>query len=131
MIVDQVREQLKQRLRSAMKAREAVEVETLRMLLGAIDNAEAVAAPAAIDFALMLGEAEVARRELSHPEIMSIFQGERAECVEALDQYTQLGLADEAARFSEMQRCIDVSIASVEALDTPNPSNQDNQNNLM
>jgi hypothetical protein len=84
-------------LRAAMKAREAVTVETLRSLLSALDNASAVAAPARHDPVEGLA-GDVPRHDPSLEEIQEIFATERAERETAAANYRRLGLDDEAER---------------------------------
>jgi uncharacterized protein YqeY len=103
---DGLRAQLQQRLREAMKARNATATKALRATLGTIGNAEAVAAPAgatpvvgsgpiagAVDG---LGATEVARRELTEADIEAIVQGEIDDRAAVADDYERLGRAREA-----------------------------------
>lgn len=96
----QLREQMKADLRQAMKARQSATVATLRALLAAIDNAEAVPVPAAtIPVEPILGQShEVPRKLLSADDIRQIIQKEADERREASVKYANLGLSDEAER---------------------------------
>lgn len=84
-----VRQQLQADLKAALKARDQVASSTIRSLLGAIANAEAVEAPAEDRGAAPLGAVgvgvgEVARRELSEADILAIIRADAAERAEAL-----------------------------------------------
>ncbi len=91
-----IRDRLKADLARALKARQTATVTTLRTLLAAIDNAEAVplaAAPAPVN-----GRShDVPRRELSAVDIQAILDQEAAECRSALSDYQRLGLSEAAA----------------------------------
>lgn len=92
-----VREQLKADLLKAMKARDKIAVVTIRTMLGAIDNAEAVPLPQGLVFA-MDGSAEVPRRLLTEEDIRAILTRERDERRRAHAQYEALGLVTETER---------------------------------
>lgn len=92
-----VREQLKADLLKAMKARDQITVATIRTMLGAIDNAEAVELPQGLVYA-MDGAAEVARRLLTEEDIRAILTREWEERRRAHAQYTALGLIEETER---------------------------------
>jgi uncharacterized protein YqeY len=106
---DGVRAQLQQQLRIAMKARDTTATKALRATLGAIGNAEAVAAPATRDGATStvgsgpiagavdgLGATEVARRDLSEADVEALVRREIDDRVAAARDYERLGRADEA-----------------------------------
>lgn len=95
-----VREQLKADLLKAMKARNKIAVATIRTMLGAIDNAEAVELPQGLVYA-MDGSAEVARRLLTEEDIRAILTREREERRRAHAQYEALGLVEETERVRE------------------------------
>lgn len=90
-----LRGRLKADLPRAMKARQTAVVSTLRSLMAAIDNAEAVpitAAPAAV-----VGLArDVPRKVLSDSDIQAILGREADECRKALDDYERMGQAEAA-----------------------------------
>lgn len=99
---------LKTRLRAdlvaAMKAGARDEVALLRTLLGALDNAEAVAvAPvsaALVQHDFYSGSAEVARRVLDRADVVALLTREIAEREAAATQFTRLGKADHAQKLS-------------------------------
>jgi uncharacterized protein YqeY len=90
-----LRDRLKADLTSALKARQTSTAMTLRTLLAAIDNAEAVplsAAPAPIN-----GRShDVPRKVLGALDIQAILAQEAAECRRALGDYRQLGQGEAA-----------------------------------
>lgn len=95
-----LRAALRTRLRDAMRARDRPSVQVLRIVLGAVENAEAVpdddrtqterlvAADRAVD---------VARREVPEDEVRALVQGELDDRLEAAEQHRARGQADEAA----------------------------------
>lgn len=92
--MDTVRERLQADLKQALKSRDTVAASTIRSLLGAIANAEAVAAPekdlgAAPLGVVGVGAAEAARRELTEAEILDIIRADAAERGEALSHAEQ------------------------------------------
>ena len=95
---------LRDDLRAAMVSRRSVEVEVLRTLLGAIDQAEAVAATARGReyVSLKFGDpsVEVPRKRLSAEDVREVVRHEREELCSAADEYTRLGQTDAAATFS-------------------------------
>jgi hypothetical protein len=84
-----------------MVGRDQLAVSTLRSLLGAIDNAGAVALESGpYEVKRGLGH-DVARRELTESQIALIIEAERDDLIAASDQYRLLGQdgrADELAR---------------------------------
>ena len=83
-------------LTAAMKARQPTAVSTLRSLMAAIDNAEAVpisAAPAAVNGL----SRDVPRKVLSDSDIQAILVREAYECRKALGDYERLGQVEAAA----------------------------------
>lgn len=103
-----LRDRMREDLRAAMKARDAVRTSALRTALAAIDNAEAV--PAETRHARTeasehvagatagLGSAEVARRRLDDAETAAIVAAQADERTQAAETYEGLGRDDEAAR---------------------------------
>ena len=90
-----LRTQLKADLRHAMKARQKEAVTALRILLAAIDNAEAV--PTDPSFVPFTGRTnDVPRKLLTEAHIQQILQAEAAKQREALAEYERLG-QEEAA----------------------------------
>jgi uncharacterized protein YqeY len=92
---------LRRDLKSAMQARQPQEARLLRVILAAIDNAEAVAVEArpqtnAGRFAD--GAQEVPRRVLSPGELDRLLEGEVAARLSAAADYDRLSRPDEAAR---------------------------------
>lgn len=108
--MSQLREQMKTDLRSAMKARATEDVVTLRSVLAAIDNAEAVpVAPTSSSVAPVIGRsADVPRKVLSADDIRQLVQHEVDERRHASATYAQLGQAAEAER---LQRAADLLAA--------------------
>jgi len=93
----QIREQMKADLVQAMKARESLTVATLRSVLGAIDNAEAVpVTEPTLPVEPVIGKSnEVPRKLLSANDIRQILVRERNERQAASLEYA--GLGQEAA----------------------------------
>jgi uncharacterized protein len=92
-----------------MKARDTVAVAALRSALAAIDNAEAVDAPAPIPAATSgsvhvaasitgVGAAEVQRRELSTAQVEALIRAEVANRLAAAGEYQRLGHPEHAQR---------------------------------
>jgi len=97
----QLREQMKVDLIQAMKARQSATVATLRSVLAAIDNAEAV--PVSDESTMpvepVMGKRnEVPRKLLSAHDIQQIIQNEVDERRENGLKYAQLGRKAEAER---------------------------------
>jgi hypothetical protein len=92
---------LRDDLRAAMTGRRSAEVAILRALLGAIDQAEAVAAVerGREYVSLRFGDpaVEVPRRRLSAGEVEEVVRKERDELRNAADDYARLGQAEAAA----------------------------------
>lgn len=76
-----------------MRRRDRVTAKTIQILIAAVDNAEAVTPRA--DHAAT----EVPRRALGGDDLRSILAAEVADFRAAADEYTRLGLHDEAGRF--------------------------------
>lgn len=95
-----LREQMKVDLTQAMKARENATVATLRSVLAAIDNAEAVPVNETTFLVEpVLGQRhEAPRKLLSTDDIQQIIQKEIDERRAASVKYTKLGLQAEAER---------------------------------
>ena len=88
-----LRTQLKADLRHAMKARQKEAVTALRVLLAAIDNAEAVQTDTS--FVPVAGHTkDVPRKLLTEMHIQQIVQAEAAKQREALAEYERLGQND-------------------------------------
>jgi uncharacterized protein YqeY len=101
-----LRAKLRRALTAAMKERDTTAVSVLRISLGAIDNAEAVAPPERSQsgegpFAGAVsghGAGDVARRSLSESEITAILVGELTERELVAADYQELGRHEEASR---------------------------------
>lgn len=121
MAADDLRARLKTALTTAMKARERDTAAALRSVLGALDNAEAVAAPeppvggdSPIAGALSgLGAGEAARRELTHDDISAVVTAEIAELRANADDYERLGHTDRATGLRAGADAIEAVVASV------------------
>jgi uncharacterized protein YqeY len=104
-----IREQLRQALPAAMKARDRVAVGVLRSTLAAIDNAEAVVPAETKGLAIEqspigVGAAEAERRVLSPDDIAQIVRDEIASREEAAADYDRAGHADRAAQLLDEAR---------------------------
>ena len=97
-----LRQRLKERLNVAMTARDSIAVAAFRSAIGAIDNAEAVDAPAPArgpaDIRLGVGAAEAARRELSAQDLVGVIEAEVRDCTAAAAEYQRLDRAEQASR---------------------------------
>ncbi|MCE7989439.1 MAG: hypothetical protein DYG89_50450 [Caldilinea sp. CFX5] len=96
----QLREQMKADLTQAMKARQSATVATLRAVLAAIDNAEAIpVSEPTFPVEPALGQRhEAPRKILSTEDIRQIVQKEIDERRAASIKYANLGLQAEAER---------------------------------
>lgn len=95
----QLREQMKADLRQAMKARQNATVATLRTILAAIDNAEAVPVDATTPIIPLATQSpDVPRKVLSAADIQAIVQKEIADLRAASAEYARLGQTAEAER---------------------------------
>lgn len=103
-----MRDNLRDGLKAALKARDNVAVTALRSALAAIDNAEAIPADHLLGnitgdehvagSAAGLGAAEAARRHLTEADIRAIVETEIRERSVAAQEYEQLGHMDLAER---------------------------------
>jgi uncharacterized protein len=101
-----MREDLRNALPTAMRARDKIAVSALRSALAALDNAEAVAGETPTETSsahvagavVGLGAAEVARRELSAADIAAVLEQEIAERLDAADQAVHHGQHEHAER---------------------------------
>jgi uncharacterized protein YqeY len=112
--VETVKAQLRADIKAAMQARRGDETKTLRALLGAIDNAEAVpVAPTRGYVSHAFGDpaAEVARRVLTAADVDAVIAREIDERQTAADEFERLGRVDRA----EMLRAEAVVIARYRA----------------
>ena len=95
---------LRDDLRAARAGKRTAEVAVLRTLLGALDQAEAVAAVARgrDRISLKFGDpaTEVPRKRLSADEVRKVVLKERDELRSAADEYARLRQADAAAGFA-------------------------------
>lgn len=93
-------EQLRDGLRTAIKARDQIAMSALRSALAAIENAEAVEVPEqrglAIEESPGLGGAEVQRRILTEADITQIVNAEIADREAAARTYAAAGQAERA-----------------------------------
>ena len=102
-----IRAALRHGLTAALKARDSDAVAALRTAMAAIDNAEAVPAPAtnspttSVHFAGARGgpgSTEAARRQLSASDVRSVLRDQIAEHSRQAERYDTLGRADAAQR---------------------------------
>lgn len=100
-------DRLRADLKVAMKARDRDAVTALRTLIGAVDNAQAVAAPESAASATSgpvagasagVGSTEVARRALTTAELEAIARAEIDEREASVAVYLEHGQAGEAER---------------------------------
>jgi uncharacterized protein YqeY len=109
-----LRERLRESLKVALNARDAIAIAAFRSAMSAVDNAEAVdrsQAPAPTagmigDVHLGVGAGEVARRELSHHDVHEIVRAEIRDRTAAAAEYERLGRADHASRLSAEARVL-------------------------
>lgn len=116
---DRLRSDLRGRLTSARKSRDATAVAGLRAAIAAIDNAEA---PPALDTAtassarivgsvLGLRSTEVSRVRLAEGDVLAILRKEVDERASSADEYERLGEGDAAAELRAQAEILD-SIAA-------------------
>jgi uncharacterized protein YqeY len=91
------RAQVQADLTVAVKARDSVRIAALRVTLGAIANAEAVASDGRVSLTAPAGSTEVARREISDDDVREVIRRERAELLGAADERDGLGRPSDAA----------------------------------
>jgi hypothetical protein len=106
-----LRQQLREALPVAMKARDRVTVGVLRSTLAAIDNAEAVAPADPHSLAIErspigAGATEVARQQLTPAAITQIVRDEADSRTAAADDYERAGRADRAAQLRDEARIL-------------------------
>jgi len=95
-----LRERIKSDLPTAMRARETIEVATLRSVLAAIDNAGAV--PPGPAWPPVVGRsADVPRRPLSDADVRKLIHAEADERRTAIPEYERLGKSSDAKRLRE------------------------------
>jgi uncharacterized protein YqeY len=94
-------------LKDAMKARETSRVTVLRATLAAIANAEAVESDGRVSLTAPAGSTEVARRELSHGDVVGIIVRERDELLTAAAEREGLGLGCDAAGLRAQAELLD------------------------
>lgn len=116
-----IREQMKAALVEATRARDRASMTTLRTLLGAIDNAEAVvpdpALPTPSEAPMgTLGYQDMPRRLLTEEDIRHLLSHEAEERRTSAANYEELGREEEARRlYAEValiQRCLDEADAT-------------------
>lgn len=94
-----VRNRMKTDLRQAMKERDMATVATLRTMLAALDNAEAVPVEVNASFQWMPGQhSDVPRKALSEEEFLQILRKEAVGRRTAIATYEGLGRIEEAER---------------------------------
>jgi uncharacterized protein YqeY len=102
-----IRAALRHGLTAALKARDSDAVAALRTAMAAIDNAEAVPAPATNSPTTSAhvagarggpGSTEAARRQLSASDVRSVLRDQIAEHSRQAERYDTLGRADAAQR---------------------------------
>jgi len=106
--MSEIREQMKTDLRNAMKARDNERVTTLRSVLGAIDNAEAVpiaATPFPVE-PVPDQRTEVPRKVLTGDDIRQIIEREVAERQHASQTYAQVAQQAAAERLQRAAKLL-------------------------
>jgi hypothetical protein len=120
-----LRAALRQGLTVALKARDSVAAAALRTAMAAIDNAEAVAAPATNAPSTSAhvagarsgpGSTEAPRRELSAGELRDILRGQVAEHAHEAEGYDALGQADAAERLRRQARTLETYLSTDQLL---------------
>jgi hypothetical protein len=110
-----LRAALRQGLTAALKTRDSVAAAALRTAMAAIDNAQAVPAPAAnspttsahvAGAASGPGSIEAVRRRLSAGELRDILRGQITEHAAEADRYDALGRPDAAERLRRQARTL-------------------------
>jgi uncharacterized protein YqeY len=109
-----LKERLRADLKAAMQARAADEVRVLRVLIAALDNAEAVPSAAAPYSPRAFGDpsGEVSRLDLDAAAVDALLADEMAARLTAATDYRSHGRNDEAAR-------LEAEAAVVERYRTP------------
>jgi uncharacterized protein YqeY len=114
--VDSMKLQLRGDLRAALAERRTSEVEVLRSLLGALDQAEAVPVATAgsghVSFRFGDPGAEVPRKQLSPEDVRAVIVKERDELLAAADEYADRGREDIAAGFRLKAALVERYLAS-------------------
>lgn len=107
---------LRDDLRAAMAGKRSAEVAVLRTLLGALDQAEAVAAVGRGReyVSLKFGDptVEVPRKQLSLADVRAVVRKEHGELRSAADEYTRLGQAEAASDLSLKAQVLERYLAS-------------------
>lgn len=100
-LAEQLKARLRQDLKAAMQARQSTDAKLLRVILAAIDNAEAlpvVARPQTQATRFTDGSAEAPRRDLSSHELGQVLEAEIAARLAAAEHYDRLARPEEATR---------------------------------
>jgi uncharacterized protein YqeY len=97
------KDRLRADLKAAMQARDSGKAATMRRLIGAVDNAEAVEVADQPYQPRAFGDpaVEVARRELDAAAIDAVIAREVADRLSAADEYDRHGRAEESARLRD------------------------------
>lgn len=98
-LVAELRAKLSAALRNALKAQDPRAIDSLRSLMSAIANAEAVdnSGERVASPKIGIGSGDVPRRQLSGQDLIAIAELEIAERMRAAAEYDRLGRADQAA----------------------------------
>ena len=112
-----LRAALRRGLTAALKKRDPDALAALRTAMAAIDNAEAVPAPAASAHIAGapggIGSSEAARRQLSASELRAILRGQIDEHSREAERYEALGHADAAERLRRQASTLATYLADV------------------
>lgn len=99
MLIVELRTQMSQDLRTALKSRDKVAVSLLRSLMASLDNAEAVAVDdASLPTVPTTERYEVARKTLTADDVRRLLEQELAERQRVHDEFVSLGKADVVVR---------------------------------
>ena len=107
---DKFRELLRRDLQAAIKARRRDEVSVLRVLIAAIDNAEAEGTSAGASSGgagAGVGSTDVARRRLSSADLQQILLGEITALIEQSAHHEAAGDHEKAARLQAQAAFVD------------------------
>lgn len=102
--LESIQSRLRADLTAAMRAKDRAATTTIRNLLAALDNAQAVPSEeraGALEAAVGLGAAEVARAELSPDQVAAVLQRELDEVRSSAAEYERLGQDGTQLRESE------------------------------
>lgn len=101
-----VQRRLREDLVEALTKRDKVEVSTIRTLIAALENAEAIEDDTKVDVDVVF-RPDRPRRELTPEDVRRILQAERSEVALAAEHYRDLGVDEEADELEQRTRIVD------------------------